>query len=42
MDIKLDNLINRAESLISKLETLLPAEPLVPNWKADRMAMGNA
>jgi uncharacterized protein len=34
MDIKLDNLINRAESLISKLETLLPAEPLVPNWKA--------
>ncbi len=34
MDIKLDNLINRAESLISKLETLLPAEPSVPNWKA--------
>lgn len=34
MDKKLDNLISRAESLISKLEALLPAEPPVPDWKA--------
>ena len=34
MDKKLENLITRAESLITKLDSMLPAELSAPDWKA--------